>query len=250
MTAGRCCWPGQTWSTSARVCEGPPHCPAGWVGHGDDCVPEQVSAPPAARSAVASAPADGFDPTVTTADAWPSAAALPRDRQSNPRYVHEDLNPDIVIPGVTLWALGYLGSLAGAIAGFASGGSPSDWSTGIERNNSCYQAYGGVSLIPVVGAIAAIGVYAGCAATYYYDDGMGVRTARSASMASDNQPTYVILPIISSALEISGFIMTIVGLFAGRRVVHTDVLTARLDDRGTTLTLHVGSASLGLRLTF
>jgi hypothetical protein len=46
-TAGNCCWPGQTWSSSAARCEGPPSCPAGYGGDGAGCVPlvGQLAAP-------------------------------------------------------------------------------------------------------------------------------------------------------------------------------------------------------------
>ena len=37
-TAGRCCWPGQSWSNAFGRCEGPPVCPAGAFASGDDCV--------------------------------------------------------------------------------------------------------------------------------------------------------------------------------------------------------------------
>jgi hypothetical protein len=37
-TAGRCCWPAQSWNAEAGRCEGPPSCPAGRVAEGDTCV--------------------------------------------------------------------------------------------------------------------------------------------------------------------------------------------------------------------
>jgi hypothetical protein len=37
-TAGRCCWPGQSWSDQLGRCSGPPTCPAGRSASGDDCV--------------------------------------------------------------------------------------------------------------------------------------------------------------------------------------------------------------------
>jgi hypothetical protein len=37
-TAGLCCWPGQTFSTVSRRCEGTPHCPRGLAEHGAACV--------------------------------------------------------------------------------------------------------------------------------------------------------------------------------------------------------------------
>lgn len=42
-TAGRCCWPGQAWSSSRQACVGIPQCPAGLTAQGEDC---QVACPP------------------------------------------------------------------------------------------------------------------------------------------------------------------------------------------------------------
>jgi hypothetical protein len=36
--SGVCCWPGQTFSTISRRCEGLPHCPRGLAEHGSACV--------------------------------------------------------------------------------------------------------------------------------------------------------------------------------------------------------------------
>lgn len=37
-TAGRCCWPGQTWNEEHGRCAGAPTCPEELVAHGDSCV--------------------------------------------------------------------------------------------------------------------------------------------------------------------------------------------------------------------
>lgn len=37
-TAGRCCWPGQSWSRRDGRCAGPPRCPRGMASEGDSCV--------------------------------------------------------------------------------------------------------------------------------------------------------------------------------------------------------------------
>lgn len=37
-TAGRCCWPDQTFTEARGRCEGPPSCPRELVAHGDACV--------------------------------------------------------------------------------------------------------------------------------------------------------------------------------------------------------------------
>jgi len=54
-TAGRCCWPGQTWDDERARCDGPPACPSGWGATGDECV--RVESAPAQPSAATSHPA-------------------------------------------------------------------------------------------------------------------------------------------------------------------------------------------------
>lgn len=49
-TAGRCCWPGQTWDAEHARCSGPPTCPAERVAEGDACV---LATPPAPIASVA-----------------------------------------------------------------------------------------------------------------------------------------------------------------------------------------------------
>ncbi|MSP63796.1 MAG: hypothetical protein EXR72_26315 [Myxococcales bacterium] len=46
-TAGHCCWPGQSWSTSKFICVGvPSECPRGREVEGEQCVFEKPAAPP------------------------------------------------------------------------------------------------------------------------------------------------------------------------------------------------------------
>jgi hypothetical protein len=45
-TVGRCCWPGQHWSEPYGRCEGPPQCPPGFAGDGDQCVRAAPRLPP------------------------------------------------------------------------------------------------------------------------------------------------------------------------------------------------------------
>lgn len=45
QTEGRCCWPGQRWSSEAARCEGAPTCPEGLASEGDACVPLRAAQP-------------------------------------------------------------------------------------------------------------------------------------------------------------------------------------------------------------
>jgi hypothetical protein len=71
-TEGFCCWPGQTFSTDARRCEGAPHCPDGTVEHGEQCVlPLSATASPSTAGVPAPMP-QSYDHVETTGDV-PSA---------------------------------------------------------------------------------------------------------------------------------------------------------------------------------
>lgn len=63
-TAGRCCWPGQTWDDERARCDGPPACPSGWGAAGDECV--RIEAPAASPARATASPAAG-----------PPAASIP-----------------------------------------------------------------------------------------------------------------------------------------------------------------------------
>ncbi len=72
-SAGRCCWPGQTWARDLGRCDGPPSCPAGLAGSGDSCIPPLAATAPAAPIAPALRPIDG--PRTRTSSATTTTAA-------------------------------------------------------------------------------------------------------------------------------------------------------------------------------
>lgn len=107
-TGGHCCWPGQTWSRSDRVCEGAPTCPDGLVESGEECVvpltapgPAPSAAPPQAAPPIV-APRAAAAPGV-----WPS---LPDTRPAgviNPVHV-SGLDVGLAIAGGVTLGVGYL----------------------------------------------------------------------------------------------------------------------------------------------
>lgn len=86
-SAGRCCWPGQSWARDLGRCEGPPTCPAGLVEDGDEC-----RAPTGAR--VAPAPTPGgpiirpIEPAAPPPSAPPPSAPPPQPPPSGPVAPH------------------------------------------------------------------------------------------------------------------------------------------------------------------
>lgn len=86
QSGGRCCWPGQSWNDDAARCSGPPSCPDGWAGAGDECV--RVNAPP-------STTVPPVVPDMSTAEAvadsaaleWASSSTGPPDGRLRPRQV-------------------------------------------------------------------------------------------------------------------------------------------------------------------
>lgn len=69
---GRCCWPGQSWSTSLARCDGPPSCPAGFIEEGDGCIRGDAPAPRVTSDFVAPAPAYAPPPPPTLPPAPPA----------------------------------------------------------------------------------------------------------------------------------------------------------------------------------
>ncbi|MGE0786303.1 MAG: hypothetical protein AB7S26_11490 [Sandaracinaceae bacterium] len=100
-SAGRCCWPGQSWNDDAARCEGPPACPAGMAAEGDSCVPFAPASPPPVAEPVA--------PPVASA---PQPVYLERPSFEPPRP-REDSEPimGLFIAGVSSLAATYLATV-------------------------------------------------------------------------------------------------------------------------------------------
>jgi len=118
QSAGRCCWPGQTWSVADARCDGVPLCPEGFGGDGNTCVALDASAsvevPPAP---VAAAPAQVVPAPTATALAAPRRLApepfeAPRDAVGPPVSGLRPLNYNVVGGGLALALATYGGSLA------------------------------------------------------------------------------------------------------------------------------------------
>lgn len=72
---GFCCWPGQTFSTADRRCEGAPQCPEGLVEHGEACLSTVVPAPPSYARFEAPPPMIASDiaaPPARSTSGWPA----------------------------------------------------------------------------------------------------------------------------------------------------------------------------------
>lgn len=128
---GFCCWPGQTFSTAERRCEGPPRCPEAFAEHGEACVLRAVasSAPPPLPVALPTSEASlaippGYTatagsrhdeapaPITLSAHAWPAA----HEGSSLSRAVHvQGRDEPLIAVAFALfdagWAMGWVGAL-------------------------------------------------------------------------------------------------------------------------------------------
>jgi hypothetical protein len=130
QSAGRCCWPGQTWSVADARCDGVPVCPEGFGGDGNTCVvldaavSVDVPPPPVAAAPAEVVPTAPTAPTATALAAPRRIApepfeALPREAVSPPVSGPRPLNYNVVGGGLALALATYGGSLA---EGFIWGG--------------------------------------------------------------------------------------------------------------------------------
>ena len=75
---GRCCWPGQTWSSEHARCSGRPSCPIALVEHGETCAGRAIVGASTGIARLA-APSDLDVPDAyhaRPARLWPSFASL------------------------------------------------------------------------------------------------------------------------------------------------------------------------------
>lgn len=118
-SAGRCCWPAQSWSEERARCEGAPTCPPPLVEHGDTCVAPALAAPypasdgtgapglPGVPGAAALPPAYSVDRS-----GWPAIDSIPGiSRLSRPLVTRGEDERLIVVMMALFdagWALGWL----------------------------------------------------------------------------------------------------------------------------------------------
>ncbi len=147
-TAGRCCWPGQSWSEEDARCTGAPRCPAGLAGSGDTCVPSAAPSPESGSlfepvSPELSPPPPAAAPA-QQALTWPLVSSDLGHGVVNPREVRRNAGHGLIVTGITLLAAGYV------VAGIAGGLD--------QAFDSC--GYGGcdswpLAFVPIVGGVLA-----------------------------------------------------------------------------------------------
>lgn len=164
-SAGRCCWPGQTFSAALGRCEGPPRCPDELVPEGDSCVERQLAADDqAAPTEAPAAPDAQLPPTVqrtpwgaalgpgpsTSGLLWPARPSLEGAVQ-DPRVVR-GTDDGLVLAGLLIFGGGYLGAiLIGVIDQTAR--NCADVSGGFFRSTGCDSWP--LAFVPIGGGIAA-----------------------------------------------------------------------------------------------
>ena len=142
-TAGRCCWPGQTWNDAAARCDGPPACPSGRVGHGDACITASPLPAPAPAPAPAVAPSQ---------PAWAPAGPT-RDLSDRGPEPESEPIVGLAIAGGVSFGITYLATIITASINIAT----------------CYGSCGWYALgyVPVLGASLFAGIGgAGAVGTY------------------------------------------------------------------------------------
>lgn len=144
QTAGRCCWPGQSWNDTAARCQGPPQCPAGWAAEGDSCVQQGTAEPGLAPP---TAPPGTPTPQAAAPGQYPPVQAYaPRGYGSHgqtyaPRpgwgpppqpSMHEEEQPirGLIITGTIMLGVGYVYSviMGSLLLGATSCGIRNSWS--------------------------------------------------------------------------------------------------------------------------
>ncbi len=149
---GFCCWPGQTFSTSARRCEGVPACPEALVEHGEECVaplgpPARVPdiAPvPAYDAFVALPPLSGPTETADTSG-WPATREASVVHHAVRRHGEDG---GLIALSVVIFDIGWvMGLVVGALD--AARDSCSSFSSGRSTNCNSWQ----YAFIPVGGGI-------------------------------------------------------------------------------------------------
>ncbi len=129
LTAGRCCWPAQSWNDERARCEGPPSCPSGMVAEGDRCSAPTPPQPPPAQP-----PAATYQP--------PPAAAAPPASGWEPGFEREEEGSEpimgLFIAGVSMLGAMYLGTAAVSVAVMTS---------------CCSNGFAAINFIPVLGPI-------------------------------------------------------------------------------------------------
>lgn len=242
-TAGRCCWPAQTFSTQLGRCEGPPRCPEDFVAEGDSCVARQVwddeddeeagaaatptpGVPTATRLPRAATPwgaplAAGYAGASGGGLLWPARPSLDGAVQ-DPRVV-EGTDDGLLLAGLLFFGGGYLGGVAiGAID--QSARNCFDFSGGGFGSTGCDSWP--LGFIPVVGGILA------------------------GSVSYNGSRSTIILGVLagpfSAAIQILG--MVFVGLALANPTIDI-VPSVDLGDARLTILPHASSDSAGLALT-
>lgn len=180
QTHGRCCWPEQAFE-SAR-CSGPPACPATLVAEGDDCVPRVD------------------EPAQSELLLWPRAPDLSL-AIIEPRVVR-GIDEGLLIAGITLFAVGYLGGIAIGIVDQRAGNCPPGF--GVRSGGTACGSWP-TAFVPVAGGIMAGTI------TFHRP-----RTSNSIGM---------IVGPIAAILQLAG-----VGILLHAAVFQTDDLLSGADD--------------------
>jgi hypothetical protein len=161
---GICCWPGQTFSSEHRLCEGAPRCPEGLVEHGEACIAAVGPAPPQYSQFITAPPIEDAPLGYTPPSELAQEAEPPRTTTGWPaRHEGESLRRAVMRHGED-------GGLVAAAMVVFDVGWMMGWLVGIldEATGACrsFSGFGGgsgtvscnawpLAFIPVGGGVAA-----------------------------------------------------------------------------------------------
>jgi hypothetical protein len=222
-TAGRCCWPGQVWSSELNRCDGAPVCPEGWAGDGGGCVrlapvtpPSTALITPIVPTPITPTPSAPVAPMIAAQDISPpppptphsadwrtrfdeiqqEASAAPASpvstsRGARPRSSSGHADFGLLSAGGVLLGLGYVGAIGAGIDLLTQAVPCNGW--------------GGATFVPVAGAPIGAGGFAACWQPPVHIGGFTIGLSQS------HHDAIVGIEIVASIVQIVGLVLLIVG---------------------------------------
>lgn len=185
---GRCCWPGQSWSTELARCEGEPACPIGLVAHGETCAAaiERSGASTRGTGVTRAMYAGDATPSAASTEGWPSATSAidPPGAWVVPVRGEDE---GLISVAFAVFDVGYLMGWLGVLLDEAAG-CATTWMGGATSCNSW--PYAG---IPLVGGIVG-GMVNNSSTGGWRRSGFGVGFG-SASVVLEGIGLFVMIPI-------------------------------------------------------
>ncbi|GAB5540816.1 MAG: hypothetical protein SangKO_005760 [Sandaracinaceae bacterium] len=253
---GYCCWPGQTWNDERSRCVGPPRCPEGSFGEGDECVPRTGATETRAedqagadQTSVRGEPRyDGMfggeaEPVQTglvtgdVGEGWPRLTTRVPWGALNPRR-ETSLNPEWLGAGLSMALAGYGAGVLGAVAALTTRERGDSRHLGDTDIRSCRETYAAFALVPLVGPLVAIFLPSSCEIPVYRTAGSArFRTAESTHMV--DAANFTLVTGAALVFQLAGLASVVLAFFDRSTAIVFDGEGAR-----------VSLTADGIRVTF